>query len=135
MSLTLGEVWSAAAVLLGFQLAAFTLRLQRELAMTSRGEVTWLPLADMVNLVSFVVVAGGVFVLPILGVSAQGLPRHALGLGVLLLACYPFALIGHYELYRPYARSRPRVWCPEQERIVLVVAVLAVIAYLIVAAT
>jgi len=37
----------------------------------------------MLNLVSFVVVAGGVFVLPLLGVSNDALPRDALGLGVL----------------------------------------------------
>ena len=100
MSLTLGEVWSAAAVLLGFQLAAFTWRLQRELTMGSQGQQQWLPLADMLNLVSFVVVAGGVFVLPLLGVSNDALPRDALGLGVLILTFYPFALLGHYRLLR-----------------------------------
>jgi hypothetical protein len=135
VSLTLADVWSAAAVLLGFQLAAFTWRLQRELKMAAAGEITWLPLADMVNLVAFVVVAGGVFVLPILGVSDRALPRNALGLGVLLLAFYPFALLGHYELYWPYSRSRQRSWCPYQERIVLVGAAVAVITYILVAIT
>ncbi len=82
MTVTLGNIWSAAAVLLGFQLAAFTWRLQRELTMESGGvETVWFPLADWLNLVAFVVVAGGVFLLPVLGVSNRTLPAMHLDSG------------------------------------------------------
>jgi hypothetical protein len=133
---TQGNIWTAAGVLLGFQLTAFTWRLNRELEMGDRGERVWVPLADMLNLAAFVVVVGGVYVLPVLGVSDRALPRDALGLGVVMLAFYPFALLGHYELFKPPDDpddQRPR--CPGQEQIVLVVAALAVIAYLVVAST
>lgn len=96
MSVKPETIWTTAAVLLGFQLAAFTWRLDRELRMASSGEVTWVPLADVLNLVAFVVVGGGVFVLPALGVSDQSLPQHALGLGVVILALYLRSTHLHY---------------------------------------
>jgi len=136
VTVTLGNIWSAAAVLLGFQLAAFTWRLQRELTMESGGvETVWFPLADWLNLVAFVVVAGGVFLLPVLGVSNRTLPRDAFGLGVVILAFYPFALVGHYKLFRQRKARVGRPKCPREELIVLVEAALAVIAYIVAALT
>jgi hypothetical protein len=130
-----GNIWQAAAVLLGFQLAAFTWRLQRELTMESEGETVWVPLADWLNLVAFVVVAGGVFLLPVLGDSNRTLPRNAFGLGVVILAFYPFALLGHYKLFRPREPFVKRPVCPWEEGIVLIGAALAVIGYIVAALT
>jgi hypothetical protein len=45
-----------------FQIAAFTLRINREIDMVDAGEPTWLPAADLVNLLSLVVTLLGVFV-------------------------------------------------------------------------
>lgn len=132
---TQGNIWTAAGVLLGFQLAAFQFRLKRELDMADRQDFpVWLPFADMLNLAAFVVVAGGVYALPILGASNPALPRDALGLGVVMLAFYPFALVGHYKLFTergPVQRGK----CPWEELVVLIGAVLAVIVYLVVALT
>jgi hypothetical protein len=95
----------------------------------------------MLNLVSFVVVAGGVFVLPLLGVSNDALPRDALGLGVLILTFYPFALLGHYRLLRVPSEkfddpdTHERGWLTVRELVICAAAALAVIAYIIVAAT
>jgi hypothetical protein len=130
-------------VLLGFQLAAFNWRLQRELTVESEAgsddqlddDPVWFPYADWLNLVAFVVVAGGVFLLPVLGVSNRSLPRDAFGLGVVILAFYPFALIGHYQLWRERPALADRPPCPLGERVVLALAVVAVIAYIAAALT
>ena len=65
-----GELWSVAGVLVGFQVAALTLRVNREIDVGSSGDRTWLPVADCVNLLSLSVTLIGVFVLPVLASSA-----------------------------------------------------------------
>jgi hypothetical protein len=50
----------------------------------------------------------------------------AFGLAVLLLAGYPFALAGHYEMFSPRT-PRTMTYCPLQEQVVLSAA--AVIFY------
>jgi hypothetical protein len=58
----LGTLWSAAGVIAGFQVAAFTWRITREVYMSDKGEPVWLPLADWLNLLSLAVTLLGVFV-------------------------------------------------------------------------
>ena len=43
--LQLPHIWTATAVLLGFQITAFTWRINREVAMGDKGYITWLTLA------------------------------------------------------------------------------------------
>jgi hypothetical protein len=50
----------------------------------------------------------------------------------LLLAGYPFALVGHYDLYNPRT-PRTMDYCPRQVRIVLSIIAVAVTAYLVTA--
>jgi hypothetical protein len=120
VTIDLGSLWAAAGVLLGLQLAAFTLRVSREIAVGGTGDSTWLPLADGVNVVSLVVTSFGVFVAPVLHLGGSGLPTMAFGLGVLLLAGYPFALAGHYDMFNPntHARRRaiPPIWSTARAR-------------------
>ncbi len=63
----LSEIWSAAGFLIALQLGAFSWRLSREISMAERGEVTWLPLAEALNLAALLVAVIGVFLLPIAG--------------------------------------------------------------------
>jgi hypothetical protein len=94
---SLADVWVGASVVIGFQLAAFSWRMSRE--MTWDIPQRWFPPADWLNVVSLVVNVGGVFVLPILSLpSSTEFARDAFGLGLLLFAGYPFALAAHYEL-------------------------------------
>jgi hypothetical protein len=96
-----GPVWTAAGIIVAFFGLAFTLRIKREADIRSRtiGKETvyWLPPAEFVMLASLVVVLIGVFVLPVLGAGLE-FARYALGWGFLLLAGYPLALAGHYEI-------------------------------------
>lgn len=133
-------VWTVAAVVVGLQLAAASWRVQREIAMSERGELVWLPPAEWMNLVALLVIIGGVFVLPVLGVSeAASLARHSLALGLVLLAGYPFALAGHYGLMNrgtvPSVGAPPehQTWASRQETVAVTVTMLCAALYILVA--
>jgi hypothetical protein len=131
MELTYGEILAAAGVLLGFQITSFTWRISREVEV-GKSDLTWLPIADILNLASMLVVAVGVFVLPILNVANLRFMGLALGLALLLFIGYPFALAGHYDMYnRKSVRSMK--YFPFQEKVVAACILLAIVAYLIVA--
>lgn len=92
-------VWTAAGIVVAFSINIIVFRIGRESAMRSEGLIWWLPRADFVLLGALAVVLIGVFVLPVLG-AGLSFARYALGLGFVLLAGYPFALAGHYEILR-----------------------------------
>ena len=127
-----------ASVVLGFQLNAFAWRVQRELAL--RTSVKWVPPADLLNLASLVVIVVGVFVLPTLRLPADdAFARDAFALGLLLFAGYPFALAGHYRLFRtgppkPGQETKPTDWCSASEGFVISVCALLAAIFICVAA-
>jgi hypothetical protein len=131
MELTYGEILSAAGILLGFQVTAFTWPVTREVEM-GKADLTWLPVADMLNLASMLVVVVGVFVLPILNVANLKFMGQAFGLAMLLFVGFPFALAGHYDMYNK-STMRSMKYFPKQEKIVLMIVLGIAVAYLIVA--
>ena len=75
----LADVWVAAGVVIGFQLTAFSWRMNRELSEYETGD-RWFPWADWLNVTSLLVTVGGVFVLPILSLPASAeFARDAFG--------------------------------------------------------
>jgi hypothetical protein len=86
----------------------------------------------MFNLASMLVVAIGVFVLPILNVANLRFMKFAFGLALLLFIGYPFALAGHYDMYNRKTQ-RSMKYFPLQEKVVAACVLLAIVAYLIVA--
>jgi hypothetical protein len=109
------DVWVAAAVLIGFQLNAFTWRLSRELDLMRshpKGK-NWLPLADYLNLLSMLVLILAVFVVPAHSGGVE-LAKSGLALSLLLLLGYPFAIAGHYRLLRVH-QPKERPYCSLQE--------------------
>ena len=134
MTISLEQIWTVAGILLGFQVTAFAWRITREAEVGDTNDITWLPPADYLNLLSMVLTVAGVFVLPLLGIGGIGIARLAFGLASILLVGYSFALAGHYELFDPNnERSLPRKYCPKQEQAVLMIVVVVVIAYIWVA--
>jgi hypothetical protein len=125
----LGDFWPTAGVIAGFQVTAFTFRLNRELQMGDHGAPTWLPPADYVNLASLAFTLAAVFVAPIMGIYGEPVAAQALGLSLVLLACYPFALAGHYELF--HRRVRTPMYFPRQEKIAIAVTVVVAVAYIV----
>jgi hypothetical protein len=126
----LATVWSAGGVIAGFQVAAFTLRMNREIAVGDQQRITWLPPADFVNLASLAITLLGVFVAPISGLYGEVSAAKVLGLSLILLACYPFSLAGHYELFN-YRTGRSFGICPFQERVSIAVTGILSVAYIL----
>jgi hypothetical protein len=116
------EIWRASAVILGFQLTLFGWRMTRERKMAEDNRLTWMPISEVLNLAAMLINITGTFLAPIIGVTKVH-PQGALGLSLILLGCYPFALAGHYKFYgRPW-RIDPDYF-PKQEKIAVVLAIL-----------
>lgn len=133
MVLDLGTVWGAAGVLGGFQVAAFTLRINREIQVGSRTDRTWLPIADCLNMLSLAITLIGVFVLPVLGLVGRATAARLFGLATILLLGWAIALAGHYELYNP-TTARSYDYFPLQERVATGAVVVVAATYIVVAA-
>ena len=58
---TIFHLWTVAAVVLGFQMAALAWRMNRELYAEKKRARTWIPWADRMIYVSMVILIGGVF--------------------------------------------------------------------------
>jgi len=127
------DVWVPASVVLGFQLTAFSWRIQRELTLRTR--LKWVPPADLLNLASFLVILGGVFVLPSLNLPRnEEFARDAFGLGLLLLGIYPFALMAHYGLHPFGNPEREVTWYSSAEMLAIATAGVLAAAFVVVAA-
>jgi len=124
----LKDLWTAGGVLLGIQVACFSWRTTREVTVAGKGDITWLPPADILNLLSLALVAIGMFAIPLMGVADVNLARRMLGVAVILFAGHPFALAGHYEMFNPTTK-RSFAYFPVQERIVVGIVCAAAALY------
>lgn len=129
MDLEIKELWTAGGILVGFQLTSFHFRLSRELKFRDEGDTTWLPWADLLTLFSMLIMVSCVFLLPLLGL-AKTFSINAFGVSLILFAAYPFALAGHYELFRKTTKgTRVGGHLPFQEKVVLAITLLLLIGY------
>jgi hypothetical protein len=133
MNVTIEQLWSAAGVLAGFQVTAFTLRVNREITVGGMGDLTWLPVADLINVISLGSTLLGVFILPVLGLVTTSFAGKAFGLAAVLLAGYAITLVGHYEMFNPKT-PRTFLYFPRQEQIAAAATVAAATAYIVLAA-
>lgn len=133
MPISSTDLWTAAGVLLGFQVTSFLWRIAQEADVADRGDVSWLPPADIVNLAGMLTLALGVFILPTLAMPATWLGTRAFGLAVLLFVGHCFALAGHYELYNPKTR-RSYEYFPRQEKAVIIVVAIAALLFVVLSA-
>lgn len=98
MQLQLIDVWTVAGILLGFKVTSFAWRVSLEVQVGETGDLTWLPPADLLNLLSMTATVIGVFIIPILFGAGTKFVQYSLGLALLLFVGYPFALAGHYDM-------------------------------------
>ncbi len=127
----LKDLWTVGAVLMGFQLTAFTWRTTRELngrdlreeyhAEQNQDVNRWFPPADYLNLASLLVIVGGVFLAPILRLGSIRFAERALGLSAILFIGYPFAVLGHYNLLFRKGTALRGEFSTVQEKAVIVV--------------
>ena len=125
----LQPLWTAAVVLAGFQIAALTWRIRREIEMEDKGEQTWVTCADGFVVASLFVLIGGVFCGPALGVVKDDLAAKLFGLALVLFACAPLVLAGHYNLYCRWDKDWPRDRITKQEMAAISVAAFLPLGY------
>jgi hypothetical protein len=101
--------------------------------MSATGDLTWLPIADCINMLSLALTLIGVFVLPVLHAIGAETASKIFGLAVLLLVGYAFSLAGHYEMYNPTS-ARSMAYFPLQEQLVVGVVAIAAASYVVLAA-
>ena len=124
------SVWTAAGILLGFQLSVIRWRVDREREMEAAEVTVWLPWCDWLNLASMGWTALLVFALPAVRVIPTDLVPYSFVLSIIFLIGYAFALFGHYELYRPRA-PKTRDPFPLQEKVPVITTVAIGAAYLV----
>ena len=147
------DIWTAAGVLLGFQVTSFIWRIDREVKLRDEGVQTWLTPSDIMNLISMIVVVVGVFVLPILGLANSTFLKDSFGLAAFLFIGHAFARAGHYSLYEypldalrdtflkilgktkggPPSDQQESAYFPRQEKVVVAIITIMAFAYVIVA--
>lgn len=130
-SIELSHLWTAAAVVAGFQLAAFSWRLNRELNMEMLGYKTWLTVADILVVASFLLLVAGVFAAPVLSALPVDTAARLFGLAFVGFATSPMILAGHYNLYGPWRKRTPRPWVTSQEWVAIPVAAVFLVGYVI----
>jgi hypothetical protein len=118
MELKLADIWTAASILVGLQIGAFSWRVSREVAVASTGARIWFPLADIMNLTGMLVIFFGVFAIPLAGFADARIPQLAFMFAVVLFAGYPFAVAGHYGLLH-FRGARSQSYAPRQEKAVI----------------
>lgn len=114
-SIQLSQLWTAAAVLAGFQVTALTWRLNREVAMEAENERTWATLPDGYIAASFLMVVVGVFAAPLSDAVSTEMAVKLFGVAMLVFAASPFVLAGHYNLYCSWGKNGPRLHVTKQE--------------------
>jgi len=126
----LSDIWTVAGIIFGFQITWFSWRVSREIKMRSQGQLTWLPLADWVNIISMVLTAIGVFVLPAIGVKNLETVKRIFAFSVLLIVGHAFALVGHYQLFTK-KKVESQYYYTFQEILVILIIIAITIVYVI----
>ena len=91
-----------ASVIAAFSVTMVFFRVQREIDMGKEGEMNWMPWADRM-LIAACSIALVFVLLPLVATKPvwpiyRMLPSAACAAAVVLLACYPFALLAHYRV-------------------------------------
>ena len=127
--LSMSALWTASAVVLGFQLNALSWRIQRELQMEMRRERTWVTIADGILWLSLLILACGVFVAPVILGADLEVATVFFGWSIILLVSAPAVLAGHYDLLPMLPKKRPRPRVTIQELLALIVPVAFTVIY------
>lgn len=97
--------------------------------MEGKGKETWVTFADGFVLASLFVLIGGVFCGPALDVVKADLAGKLFGLALVLFACSPIVLAGHYNLYCRWDKDGSRGRWTNQEKAAIGLATLLPLGY------
>lgn len=120
-------LWTAAGILGAFQVNALALRVKREIDRGDKKpeEPTWLPPSDWLNLLSIVGTLFGVLAVGAMNPHWTEWMHGCFAASAALLAVYPLALAGHYDLFTRDVRTM--FYCTKQEAIAISLAPCTVI--------
>lgn len=99
------ELHSFVTPLIALQFVAFGWRINREVVMEGKGERTWLPASDWLNIASLIAVSLCCVLRPIYTQEFGRLSRSVLAVGYVLIALHPVSQAAHYRLFSPKGRS------------------------------
>jgi hypothetical protein len=126
--LDLYQLWRSVGVLVGFQITVLGWRILREQKMSeAQGNKIWFPVADYMNIFSIAISMVSVFIVPMVGQTPR-LRMWMLGMSLMLFTAFPFALVGHYEIFTPNVRHEA-TYFPRQERIVFSVTLFLLVGF------
>jgi hypothetical protein len=92
--------------LIALQFAAFGWRVNREINLGDDNRATWIPIPDVLNIMSLFVTVICLIVLPITTDAFFWLSRMVLGAGYVLIAFHPITMAAHYRLWSKQGRGK-----------------------------
>ena len=101
-----GTLYRLAPPLIALQFAAFGWRVNREINLGDDGRATWIPIPDVLNIMSLLATVICLIVVPIATDSYFWLSRMVLGAGYVLIAFHPFTMAAHYRLWSRDGRNK-----------------------------
>ena len=103
--------------LIALQFVAFGWRINREVVMEGKGERTWLPASDWLNIASLIAVSLCCVLRPIYTQEFGRLSKTVLAVGYVPIALHPVSQAAHYRLFSPKGRSvyEKFPWITDQE--------------------
>ena len=132
-----GILTDVAAIIAGFGSAMLFFRIERELRMSDKNEVVWIPWADWLLIVG-TLISLLLVIFPVVTLSSrpgllENLPAAGCAATSIMLAGYVLGILAHYRLILGGNRSSPRDNPEPAERVlVILAAILAVVAFLVV---
>lgn len=105
-----GTLANVASIIGSFGAAMLYFRLQRELYMREKGEISWLAAADWLLIASTLLSLLGV-VVPLASGASTRIPATLAGTAAILVSGYIFAILAHYRIvfgqHRAGSRENP----------------------------
>jgi hypothetical protein len=92
--------------LIALQFAAFGWRVNREINLGDGGRATWIPIPDVLNIMSLLTTVICLIVVPIATDAYLWLSRMVLGAAYVLIAFHPLTMAAHYRLWSKHGRNK-----------------------------
>jgi hypothetical protein len=106
MAIAPDTLYRLAPPLIALQFVAFGWRVNREINLGDADRAIWIPIPDVLNIMSLLATVICLIVLPIATDSYFWLSRMILGTGYVLIAFHPCTIAAHYRLWSRKARSK-----------------------------
>lgn len=93
------------SLLVGFQVAAFGWRINREISVGDAGRKTWFPVPDVINILSMLSVVFFCVLTPLAKGQFQKSSEVVLAASYILFVFHPISMAAHYRLWGKEGRS------------------------------